>query len=1121
MGAFDKLLEQIDSFIRKFYKNQMLRGVLLFVGIFLASYLIIITLEYFGSFNGTVRAFLFYSFILINLIVFVQYIAIPLAKILSFGKRINRYQASNIIGRFFPDVNDRLLNTLQMNDSVESQTGNIELLRASVRQRANTLSVVPFTKAVDFGENKKYLKYVIPFLIVLLAVGIFVPKMLTESTSRIIQYDKEFLPIAPFNFVLENNNLMVEEGSDVVLKVNLKGEEFPQKLYVKSDMGKFLMQPITKSSASYKLTKVNKSTSFVFSGGGFDSKQYNITVVPKAAIGQFKARIEYPMYLEIPEKVLENPGDIVVPEGAKITWDIITKNTDKVYVRSENKTKEFTQAGIRFEKVFKTNDEVVFGLVNNRLNKVDTLNYNVDVIKDQFPGISVSEMKDSLNDNLRFFSGVASDDYGVRSLKFAYSITKKDGTVKNETVSVSTIGGTKNPFNMSFDFTKIGLELEDKLTYYFIVYDNDGVNGSKSSKSQIFAYKMPSREELDEKRSEEGEKMKDELKEAVKQSQELTKKVEELKRSILDSKTTDWKQMQQLENLKNERESLEKRLENLNKQMTESIQEKNQLTELDERIMEKQELIEQLMEEVMDDELKELLEKLEEMMKQQDQKKMNEMMEDLEMSSEDMDKQLDRTLEALKKMQVNEKIDDLEDALKELAEEQKELKEGVEKGLDKEEAVKKQDDINKEYEKLQEKMEEMLKENEELDRPMDLDELSQEQEEIKESLEDSKESLEKGKEKKAGEQQENSSEKMEEMAAQLDAMQQQSESAQNQEDIETLRSILENLMTLSFDQEFNMDGFRTVSTVDPNYLKLGKDQQRIISDTKPVEDSLMALAGRVPKIASFVDKELGVINRNYRDLVDDIDERRKSDLNIKQQYVMTGMNNLALFLNESLENMQQEQQKKDGKPGSGSCDKPGGMGKGKPKPGGMSPSDMKKMLEEQLKSMEKGMNPGGDKPGDAPGQGKPGQGGMPMPGLGSKQMAQMAAQQSAIRERLEQLKKELNKEGEGKGNGLNPLLKELEEQEKNIVNKVWNREMVKRQKQILTRLLESEKAIEERGFDEKRESKSGKDIDFGNQIQFDEYKQLKEKQIELLRSLDPSFGKYYRDRANEYFNKMN
>ena len=218
MGAFDKLLEQIDSFIRKFYKNQMLRGVLLFVGIFLASYLIIITSEYFGSFNGTVRAFLFYSFILINLIVFIQYLAIPLAKILSFGKRINRYQASNIIGRFFPDVNDRLLNTLQMNDSVESQTGNIELLRASVRQRANTLSVVPFTKAVDFGENKKYLKYVIPFLIVLLAVGIFVPKMLTESTSRIIQYDKEFLPIAPFNFVLENNNLISTNGRDKTIK---------------------------------------------------------------------------------------------------------------------------------------------------------------------------------------------------------------------------------------------------------------------------------------------------------------------------------------------------------------------------------------------------------------------------------------------------------------------------------------------------------------------------------------------------------------------------------------------------------------------------------------------------------------------------------------------------------------------------------------------------------------------------------------------------------------------------------------------------------------------------------------------------------------------------------------
>jgi hypothetical protein len=78
--------------------------------------------------------------------------------------------------------------------------------------------------------------------------------------------------------------------------------------------------------------------------------------------------------------------------------------------------------------------------------------------------------------------------------------------------------------------------------------------------------------------------------------------------------------------------------------------------------------------------------------------------------------------------------------------------------------------------------------------------------------------------------------------------------------------------------------------------------------------------------------------------------------------------------------------------------------------------------------------------------------------------------------------------------------------------------MINRQQNILTRLLESEKAIMERGFEEKRESKSGKNMIPSNQIRFDEYNRQELKQIELLRPVDPVYKKYYKDKANEYFN---
>jgi hypothetical protein len=356
---------------------------------------------------------------------------------------------------------------------------------------------------------------------------------------------------------------------------------------------------------------------------------------------------------------------------------------------------------------------------------------------------------------------------------------------------------------------------------------------------------------------------------------------------------------------------------------------------------------------------------------------------------------------------------------------------------------------------------------------------------------------------------------MEKMAEQLDEMQQQANQQQEEEDMDALRAILENLMSLSFDQEDLMKRFNRLSDSDPAYRRYGKKQRAIIDDTRIVRDSLLALAKRQPKIASFVDKELNEIKKNQELALEDIDERRKRELGVRQQSVMTAYNNLALLLNESLQSMQQQMQSK--MQGQGSCNKPGG--KGQPKPGSsMNPGDMKQLLKKQLDQLQKGPNPGGKQPGDQPGN-QPGQkSGMGMQGLGNKEISKMAAEQTAIRQRLEELRKELNKEGQGKGNQLNPLIKELEEQERDLINKRFSPEMVQRQKNILTRLLESEKALMERGFEEKRESKSGKNENYGNQIRFDEYNRQKLKQVELLHTVDPSYRKYYKDKANEYFN---
>lgn len=1116
MGRIDDLLNQVDAFIRKYYKNQMLRGAVLFVLIFVVSYLVVIGLEFVGRFDSSVRLTLLLFFLGINGYVFSKFIVFPLAKLFSFGKRINRYQAAEIIGRFFPDINDRLLNTLQLNDAAAMQAGNLELIQASVSQNAKRLTSFSFTNAVDYKENKKYAKYFIPLFGVVVFLAVFVPSLFKDGTTRLVNYNELYPVLAPFQFTLLNTEKTLEEGDMFVVEVQLTADEqgsVPDRLFIESNEGKYVMQQTAKNKFQYIFQKVNSELEFQFLGNGFYSDKYEVEVVGRTSLGKLTATLSYPAYLEQSEEIIENVGDLILPEGTHVEWSGISKNAKLISVMFSDSTYRYNRDGFKVKRRFLENDQMEVRLENKFIPKTDTLVHRVQVIKDQYPSIQITESKDSLTSGMRYFSGESRDDHGLKSVVFHYELRTNDVVRLEKSITVPGITGNKSPVSMSFDISKLPLELEDEVIYYFIVYDNDGVNGSKYTKSSTFRYKAPTVEELSEKRKEDKDASKEELNELLNEATEFNERIDRLKKDMLNSKNSGWKENQQLEQLKEQRSSLEKRMEQLKEKMNKSFEEKNSLSPAEERLLEKQELLEDLMEEIMDEELEDLLKQLEELMQNQEKEGVQDVFDEMELSAEDMERQLDRTMEMLKKMDVEERMEDIQKGLDKLAEEQDELKEELEKNGDNEQIGKEQDRIQKEFNKLEEELEEVLRKNEELKRPLGLDELKEDREEVNEKMGEAKESLEKKKDKKAGEAQKASSEKMKEMSEKMEAMAAKSQQQQKGEDIESLKRLLKALMGLSFSEEEVMDGFAQTSILSPSWGVYGREQRNIMDNTKPVEDSLRALADRVPKISKFVNTELATIKLNYAGLPDDVDERRKRELGVKQQYVMTSFNNLALFLNESLEEMQKDMQSMMA--GNGSCDKPGGQGKGS----GGEMEGLKEMLKKQLEEMEKGSNPGGDKPGDQPGS-KPGEKSGGMLPMGAKQAAQMAAQQSEIRRKLEELKKDLNKDGKGTGNQLNELLKELEEQEESLINKEWNKELISRQKEIITKLLESEKALEERGFEEDRESKSGKDENFSNQIEFLEYKKRKEKQIELLRTLDPTFNKYYREKANDFHNRI-
>ena len=101
------------------------------------------------------------------------------------GKVISHEQAADIIGRHFPEVSDRLLNILQLKRQTDGNASR-ELAAASINQKITQISVVPFTGAIDFSKNKKYLPYLMPLLLAGVFILVAAPNVFKEGSSRFV-----------------------------------------------------------------------------------------------------------------------------------------------------------------------------------------------------------------------------------------------------------------------------------------------------------------------------------------------------------------------------------------------------------------------------------------------------------------------------------------------------------------------------------------------------------------------------------------------------------------------------------------------------------------------------------------------------------------------------------------------------------------------------------------------------------------------------------------------------------------------------------------------------------------------------------------------------------------------
>jgi hypothetical protein len=940
-----------------------------------------------------------------------------------------------------------------------------------------------------------------------------------------VYFAEEFEEEAPFDFVLLSSTETME-GEDYLLEMKLIGEEIPNELKIESNLGKYNLRQSSKIKFEYKFNNLNEDLEFVCEANGFKSEKFTVSVLKKPIIESIDLSVVYPKHTGRANEKFNNTGDITVPEGSTIEWNIEASNLSALNAVFNDTTislKNSVSNGYSFRHKFFSSQEYLLTLSSDEIENADSLKYNVGVIKDEYPTITIKEEIDSTNNLKRFVEGTIGDDYGFRSLAAVIKVIGKD-TSYSRIKPLSVKGNvTQQLFSYYINLENFDLSPGDRLEYSFVVTDNDELNGFKSTSSSKQIFAVPELDELDNLLSEKDDQIKKEMDEALSDASELKKKIKDIKSNMVNKANLDWKDKQSLENLLNLQKDLTKKIKDLKKEFDKNQTEKDNFLENSEELKEKQEQLEKLLEELLDDEMKELLEELQELMEEMNKDELLEKMEQMEMETENMEEELDRTLELFKNMELDQKLENLQEQLEDLAKQQDELNEQTQdKNSDSEELKKEQEKINEKFEEIKEDIDEIQEKNDDLENPRDMEFDDELEKEVEENLQDAEEKLGDDKKKKSSESQKDASDGMKEMAESASQMQSQMQAQQQAEDMDALRYLLENLVMLSHDQENLMNEYEVTKTSDPYYLELNRKQLDIDRNTEIVNDSLVALSKRVFQLSTFINEELSELEYNLNKSLIYSEERNTGVLKQHQQYTMTGYNDLALMLSEVLNQMQQQAASQQS--GGGSCNNPGGQGQGqsKSKGGQMSMQQMKDALKDQIGKMKGGKEPGGEDGQNEQGNKPGGSGGMgSIPGLSPKEVAKMAAQQGQIRESLKKMRQELNKDGSGNGNSLNDLIEDLDQMEEDLLNGKIGNDFVKRQEDILTRLLESEKALRERGYSEERESEEGKNKEEGNLIEFTEYNRKKKAEAEFLRSLPVELRVYYKALVNEYFNSVN
>ncbi len=1115
---FKETIFKLEQLVKREYLFSAFLGVQISFLTGVTLFTIFSLVEMLWHFSSVVRTVLFFLLVVIFGAVFIYLFLLPLLKYFRLFRKADYFKTANKVGKHFPDIKDDLVNAMQIvsgqkNKNYYSQS----LIDASFQNVYNKTKEIKFESIVNFSKTKKYLLYVGGVFLFSVILFLLIPNIRTAS-FRLLNYDQEFIPPPKFSLFVSPGNSQVTKGDNISILVKVNGV-IPPKVFLaikENDQTNFQNQQLySDSSGVFKfiMPAVRNSFKYYAAAEKIKSDEYSIDVINRPIIKTLDVNITSPAYSKIAPVKQKDNGNITALLGSYVDLSISSTNELKAaHIEFDDSTMtKLVAAGFlakgRFRVKKDNNYRIILTDESNNKN-LSPINYNIKALYDAYPTIEIiAPDKDVLlaNDNRLSLDTKISDDYGFTKLLLHFKLSSSKNEKPDKEFKTIEIPINKNQIeqevNYIWNLSSLNLSADDIVTYYMEVFDNDNVSGPKSAKSPSFTVRVPSLNELltnaDKTQNESEQNLSQTLKEAKDLKQKMDNISQELKQ---DKKDISWQEKQKIQQAVDQFKKLQDKVNDVGKNLEKMQQNLQQNNLISKETLQKYMELQKLFDQIANDDLKKAMEKLQDILQNMNRKQTQDAMENMKFNEDQFKNSIERTMNLLKKIQIEQKMDDLVKRTEQISKDQNELKNDTKNSSElnqeqKNQLSNKQDEISQDLKEMSKQLDELSKKMDEL-KDMPKDQLAKlkdqfDKQQNPETSQKASQDIKQSSMQQAEQNQSQISENMNQMKQQMQQLQKSMAQQSQMQAFKDMMKITNNLLTLSKDQEQLQKQTEDMNPNSSSFDKNAREQKEIQSNLDKVMQQMSSLSQKTFSITPEMGKSLGDAQNEMKQSMQGMQNRNANQSANSQNKAMASLNEAAEMMKNSMESMMK---------GSGQG---GGMMSLMQQLQQMSGQQMS--LNNLTQMLQKEMSGN----------------------LSAQQQAELqkiAQQQEMLRKSLEQLNKEAQKSGETKKipADLNDIAKKMQEIVKNLNSDNLNEKTVQQQEHILSRLLDAQRSINERDFENKRESIAGKDEarQSPSELNLSNQKDINKIKDELNKAAQEGYKKDYEDLIKKYYEAL-